>query len=147
MRIGVLLPVDFEHPGELLADAGAFDAARADSIWIRGGPDAVVVMAAVAVAARQARLVIDASEPLPPGQLETLRRLSRDRLVVAGSMTDEVWVEEEPPENRAAWAQTVAEHESAGATGLLVPVNPRLLDILRNPEPHEGRPDLQLAQG
>jgi hypothetical protein len=59
----------------------------------------------------------------------------------------ERWVRTPPPEGRAAWRTALAEAVTSGASGLLVPAGPRLLDILRNPNDPEGRRDLQLAQG
>jgi hypothetical protein len=61
--------------------------------------------------------------------------------------TAERWVRTPPPEGRAAWRTALAEAVTSGASGLLVPAGPRLLDILRNPNDPEGRRDLQLAQG
>jgi hypothetical protein len=61
--------------------------------------------------------------------------------------TAERWVQTPPPEGRAAWRTALAEAVSSEVGGLLVPTSPRLLDILRNPNDPEGRPDLQLAQG
>jgi hypothetical protein len=61
--------------------------------------------------------------------------------------TAERWVQTPPPEGRAPWRTALAEAVSSGVGGLLVPTSPRLLDILRNPNDPEGRPDLQLAQG
>jgi hypothetical protein len=39
------------------------------------------------------------------------------------------------------------EYEEAGATGIVVPLDPRLLDLLRNGDEEEDRSDLGLAQG
>lgn len=181
LRIGILLPGDFRHPSELLPDAGAFDAAGADSLWLDGGAGTLVVMGAVAVAAPRARLGIlfERWPGWPPVVLATLQRLSRNRLLLAGEVPPETWegwpqdvaeparylrspealepvsgggeperwVSVTAPENRAAWSATLDEQSARGVTGLLVPADPRLLDILRNPDPGEGRPDLQLAQG
>jgi hypothetical protein len=61
--------------------------------------------------------------------------------------TAERWVRTPPPEGRAAWRTALADAVTTGVGGLLVPAGPRLLDILRNPNDPDGRPDLQLAQG
>jgi hypothetical protein len=57
------------------------------------------------------------------------------------------WISVPSPDSRAAWRQTLLGAAERGPAGLLVPAGPRLLDILRNPDDHGGRHDLQLAQG
>lgn len=57
------------------------------------------------------------------------------------------WVPVSFPENRAAWRAARADAAERGVRGLLVPPDPRLLDVLRNPDDPEGRGDLLLAQG
>jgi hypothetical protein len=57
------------------------------------------------------------------------------------------WISVPSPGSRAAWRQTLLDAAGRGPAGLLVPTGPRLLDILRNPDDHGGRRDLQLAQG
>lgn len=165
-----MLSAAFDDAGEFLADAAAFDAAGADGLWLAADGDdveAFVLLAAVAAAAPRADLglVLGPAEGYPADLLErataTLRRLSRGRAVfVVGADRGETveldrdggagaerwrWVPE--PESRAAWTQTLAAAEEAGLTGVVVPANPRLLDLLRNPDPGDGRPDLLLAQG
>ena len=61
--------------------------------------------------------------------------------------TAERWIRTPPPEGRAAWRTALAAAVTSGAGGLLVPADPRLLDILRNPNDPDDRRDLQLAQG
>jgi hypothetical protein len=41
---------------------------------------------------------------------------------------------------------TLGAHEDAGATGIIVPWDPRLIDLLRNPDP-EDRSDLLISTG
>jgi hypothetical protein len=57
------------------------------------------------------------------------------------------WLLVTAPENRAAWRITVADALQRGHSRLMVPANPRLLDILRNPDEPDDRRDLLLAQG
>jgi hypothetical protein len=57
------------------------------------------------------------------------------------------WTRVPPPAGRAAWRTALAAAAERGDQGLLVPADPRLLDILRNPGDPGGRHDLQLAQG
>jgi hypothetical protein len=61
--------------------------------------------------------------------------------------TAERWVRTPPPEGRAAWRTALTAAVANGAGGLLVPADPRLLDILRNPKDPDERRDLHLAQG
>lgn len=57
------------------------------------------------------------------------------------------WVAVPPPESRATWRATRLAAAERGVHGLVVPADPRLLDLLRNPEDLGGRSDLQLAVG
>lgn len=59
----------------------------------------------------------------------------------------ERWVSAPAPDGRAAWRATLLDAGERGFRGLVVPADPRLLDILRNPDDHGDRHDLQLAQG
>ena len=51
------------------------------------------------------------------------------------------------PDDREGWRRMHSEYEAAGATGLVLPLDPRLLDLLRNGDEEDDRSDLQLAQG
>ncbi|GAA4986980.1 hypothetical protein HD597_007414 [Nonomuraea thailandensis] len=57
------------------------------------------------------------------------------------------WAPVGVPAGRAAWREVLLAAAARGDRGVLVPADPRLLDLLRNPEDPEGRHDLQLAQG
>lgn len=59
----------------------------------------------------------------------------------------ERWVPAPSPDSRATWRATLLDAAERGSRGLLVPADPRLLDILRNPDDPDDRRDLQLAQG
>jgi len=59
----------------------------------------------------------------------------------------ELWALLPSPQDRAQWNLALREYEEAGATGVLVPAGPRLLDMLRNAGEDEDRSDLSLAQG
>ena len=59
----------------------------------------------------------------------------------------ERWARVRCPDGRVAWRATLLEVTERGFQGLLVPADPRLLDILRNPDDPGYRHDLQLAQG
>jgi hypothetical protein len=58
----------------------------------------------------------------------------------------ERWRRVEVPADREAWARTL-EQAHPDFDGVIVPMDPRLLDILRHPEDAIDRSDLQLAQG
>jgi hypothetical protein len=51
------------------------------------------------------------------------------------------------PDGRAAFRAALRDAAERGWHGLLIPADPRLLDMLRNPEDPGYRHDLQLAQG
>ena len=158
MKIGVLLPSRFEEPGEFLADARAMEAAGADSVWLEEGDgyDPMLALAAIAAVTGILRLgLIRSSTPRPNVELdrrmETLQRLSRQRVIIlitsiGGLSGPERWVRVEVPADRAAWAKAL-EQAAPDFDGVLVPLDPRLLDILRHPEDAIDRSDLQLAQG
>ncbi len=153
MKVGVLLPSGFEDPGEFLADARAMEAAGVDSIWIEDdvrGIDPWMALAAVAAVTSQIRLGLITPEGSPsPARgggsgrgLDTLQHLSRQRVIP----DNQRWKRVEVPKDRDAWARTLQETHP-DFDGVLVPLDPRLLDILRHPEDAIDRSDLQLAQG
>ena len=160
MKVGVLLPSRFEDPGEFLADARAMEAAGVDSVWMEddGGHDPLLALAAIAAVTGQlcVGLILpnssSAFESVSWRGFETLQHLSRRRGMVGVSQGDKIvspqteWRRVEVPADREAWAMTL---EQAGPEvgGVLVPMDPRLLDILRHPEDAIDRSDLQLAQG
>ena len=163
MKIGVLLPSRFEDPGELLADARAMEAASADSVWLEEGDghDPMLVLAAIAAVTDRLRLgLIRGSTPRPNVELdrrmETLEQLSRQRVITflplaadgqgGGLSGAERWRRVGVPADRDAWAQTLRDAQPE-FDGVIVPLHPRLLDILRHPEDAIDRSDLQLAQG
>ena len=57
------------------------------------------------------------------------------------------WLTVTSPESRSMWRATILDAEERGYTRLMVPANPRLLDILRNSDEPDDRRDLQLALG
>ena len=160
MKIGVLLPSRFEEPVEFLADARAMEAARVDSVWMEDGDgyDPMLALAAIAAVTGKVRLglILPDSPSSSRDELgrgfETLQRLSRDRAITlfpspsGGLSGPERWRRVEAPADRADWARTL-EQAHPEFDGVLVPLDPRLLDILRHPEDAIDRSDLQLAQG
>jgi hypothetical protein len=59
----------------------------------------------------------------------------------------ELWAPIPMPDGRARWRSARAAYEAAGATGIIVPADPRLLDLLRNGDEEDDRADLELSQG
>jgi hypothetical protein len=138
-KIGVRLSSEFTSAGEFLADAQALEAAGAHLLTLgEGSLDRDLLLAALVGATRQVDLHAQGDHP------ETLRRLAGSRLV------DDLegWQEVPYPVDRSAWRATLAEEEEKGTAGLLLDMDPRLLDLLRNPDQEDDRSgDLQLAQG
>ena len=168
LRIGVELPADLADVGELLADARAFDAAGADSLWVRGdGPvDQVVLLAAVSAVTFRARIAC-ASFGGDGRARSSLEKLSRGRFVVlaahrgndpeagrrvferaraAGEATER-WASLDRPRDRAHWRAQRTAWAAAGATGLVIPAGPGALDLVRNPEQDDDRSDLLISVG
>jgi hypothetical protein len=160
MKIGVELRPEAQA-GELFADARAFEAAGADSLWVRGsGPyDPWAVLAALAAVTWRARLIAFAAQDRPASR-ETVAGLSHGRLLVAGGHgdplllaldtgegPDERWSFVDFPPSRAAWKEIRAAHEAKGTTGLVLANDPRLLDLIRNPDVEDDRGDLLIAVG
>ena len=132
--------------GELFADAKAVEAAGADSLWIDAADgDPYVVLAALAAVTWRVRLVARGA-PTDVAARETCARLARGRLVVAEE-SEERWTESAFP--AAASRGTSCEHATtaAGYTGVVLPNDPRLIDLLRNPDIIEDRSDLKLSFG
>ena len=160
MKVGVLLPSRFEDPGEFLADARAMEAAGVDSIWMEVGDgyDPMLALAAIAAVTGKVRLgliVPDSPSPAADGLgrgFETLQHLSRERAIAGVSQGGKIesgiekWRRVEVPADRDAWARTL-EQSHPDFDGVVVPLDPRLLDILRHPEEGIDRSDLLLAQG
>ncbi len=149
MKIGVLFPSRVGDPGELLADARALEAAGADSVWFLGtdeGFDQLVALAAIAAVTTELRLGILNSDGGGAGRftqdrVETLQQISRGRVIRPA----ERWKLVDVPSDVAAWSRTLA--ESGDHEGVVVPQDPRLLDMLRNADETVDRSDLQLALG
>ena len=145
MKVGVIFPSRLDEPGEFLADARAMEAAGADSVWLEedgGSLDPLMLLAAIAAVTGQLRLGLIGPEPPSGMGFETLQRLSRQRVIT----DNERWRRVEVPADRDAWATTL-EQAQPDFDGVLVPMDPRLLDILRHPDDVIDRSDLLVAQG
>jgi hypothetical protein len=163
IKVGIVLPPPGEDLRGWLADGTAFEAAGADALWVECGPEAdpVPVAAALAAVTYRTRLLIRIAEPVPERTGATLERLGPGRLKLItpadvsasdteGGDTDSdgaEWLAVPAPENRAAWRATIVDAVERGFLGALVPADPRMLDLLRNPGDPDDRRDLLLAQG
>ena len=145
LRIGVRLSPSGDA-GELFADAKAIEAAGADSLWIDAADaDPYVALAALAAVTWQVRLVARGAAAHTAAR-ETCAHLARGRLVVAEE-SGERWTESAFPADRAAWRELRAASSAAGVSGVVLPNDPRLIDLLRNPDIIEDRSDLKLSFG
>ena len=145
LLIGVRLSA-IGDAGELFADAKAIEAAGADSLWIDAvDGDPYVALAALAAVTWRVRLVARGA-PTDVAARETCANLARGRLVVAEE-SEERWTESAFPASRAAWDELRNEIGAAGVTGVVLPNDPRLIDLLRNPDIIEARDDLKLSFG
>jgi Luciferase-like monooxygenase len=145
MKVGVLFPSRFGDAGEFLADARAMEAAGVDSVWLDNtadGLDPVAILAAIAAVTTVLRLGLVDRHREPVRRIETLNQLSRHRVVDPA----EPWRRVQLPADRDEWAQALQAAERDGV-GVLVPMDPRLLDVLRHPDDAIDRSDVVLAQG
>ena len=133
------MPATFEDAGEFLADVRALEAAGAEMIEVDGG-GAEAVLGAIAAVTHRVRLRVNASH-----HSDVLHKLTRGRMV-SGATEGERWISSPMPPDRESWAAMLRDHEAAGATGVVLPWDPRLIDLLRNPEP-DDRSDLLMSTG
>ncbi|SRR5712692_7132808 len=158
MKIGAELRLAGDV-GELLADARALEAAGADSLWVLApdDQDPWILAAALAATTWRARLVVVGAIDRPQTRA-SLDRLSRGRLVIGDRNAEvialpgaegvaERWALCALPAGRAEWKTLRMERESQGFAGIVLPNDPRLLDLIRNPDVEDDRQDLKLAFG
>jgi hypothetical protein len=142
MKVAVILPGSIADAGDYLANARALEAAGAEMIGVEGDVEEQRWMLLAAIAAVTSRVKLRAPSTQ---RLALLDRLSRGRALV-GEPVDEKWVPLEIPADRASWAAALHDQDQAGATGVIVPWDERLVDLLRNPEP-DDRSDLLMSTG
>jgi alkanesulfonate monooxygenase SsuD/methylene tetrahydromethanopterin reductase-like flavin-dependent oxidoreductase (luciferase family) len=157
VKVGVLFPAVFEDPGDYLADARALETAGVDSLWTFASTSGDVLLGAITAVTTRVRLGLLVENPTEAtaiaSRVETLRRLSRSRTLVGTvkrgivevATPREEWAIVAAPADRSAWQKTLVTH--AGLAGVIVPQDPRLLDILRRPMEEDDRTDLLLTQG
>jgi len=147
LRIGVRCVLTGDA-GELFADARAIEAAGADSLWADAADgDPYVLLAALAALTWRVGLVA-VGAPAGAGRA-TCERLARGRLSVAEDLAlrGERWDRVSFPSSRDEWRATRTAALESGATGIVVANDPRLLDLLRNPDQTFDRADMNLATG
>jgi len=105
----------------------------------------VVALAALAAVTWRVRLVARGAPARSPAR-ETCAKLARGRLIVAEE-SEERWTESPFPASRVAWDELGVASAAAGMTGVVLPNDPRLIDLLRNPDIIEARDDLKLSFG
>jgi hypothetical protein len=133
--------------GELFADAKAVEAAGADSLWVDAADgDPYVSLAALAAVTWRVRLVARGAPAAAGAARETCARIARGRLVVAEE-SSERWSDSPFPASRAEWDELRAASAAAGLNGIVLPNEPRLIDLLRNPDIVDDRSDLKLSFG
>ena len=158
MKIGAELRLGGDV-GELFADARALEAAGADSLWVlaREDQDPLILAAALAATTWRARLVVVGAVDRPQTRT-TLVALSRGRLVIGERSGEAVtvpdaegvierWALCELPAGRAEWKTLRTDRVSQGFVGIVLPNDPRLLDLVRNPDVEDDRQDIRLAFG
>ena len=91
--------------------------------------------------------VVDGMASIDEVSPETFVSADPSAQVIGQLATRELWAAIKTPDDREAWRRLRREYEDAGATGIIVPLDPRLLDLLRNGDEEEDRSDLGLAQG
>jgi hypothetical protein len=89
--------------------------------------------------AEQAALLADGV--ILPGTQDEVRALRP----MAGD--SEIWVDVSVPADKAGWVKLVAATESSEATGIIVPWDTRLIDLLRSAGEPDDRTDLLIATG
>jgi hypothetical protein len=72
---------------------------------------------------------------------------SADELSGSPSTDKEVWAAIAIPPDRQAWTGAISAYAAAGATGILVAWDPRLIDLLRGAGEPDDRTDLLIATG
>jgi len=168
LKIGIKLPPGVARLGEFVADVAALEAAGADSIWLEADAhppvDWFIELGALLAVTHRVGLTLIASPPASDelvAALDAIHTLSGGRglaalrsgstlLVAAGRWPGEgaeSWAEAEIGTNRATWRQALEKHARAGLAGLVVAWDPRIIDLLRNPDLEDDRSDLLISTG
>ena len=145
------IPATESHDPLVLGAALAVLTRRA--LLIAGGPEGPALRTLTALCRGRLRVIVEPGQRARTGSGERDGAERPDAIRCEADTLSEVgepgrsWLTVPAPENRAAWRATMADAVERGHTRLMVPANPRLLDLLRNPEDPGERLDLHLAQG
>ncbi len=99
----------------------------------------ILVLCRTPAEARRSARAVD-GVILPGGEEEVRGLRSHDA-------DSELWVDASVPADKASWVNTIATLEAAGATGIIVPWDARLIDLLRSAGEPDDRTDLLIATG
>jgi len=105
----------------------------------RSVPSSILLVCRTPGEARRSARAVD-GVILPGGDEEVRGLRSHDA-------DSELWVDASLPADKASWVSTIATLEAAGATGIIVPWDPRLVDLLRSAGEPDDRTDLLIAAG
>jgi hypothetical protein len=149
-----------------MIDSGAAWPLAVDSLARLSGGRVVVGMAPGGDLERRIeRIRNPRSNSSPPrilidcGSLDQAKRSAQkaDGVIVPGADHDvrdlraggdfELWVDLPIPSDRAGWAEATSAYAGAGATGIIVTWDPRIVDLLRNAGEPDDRTDLLIATG
>lgn len=140
IKVAVKMPAAVVDAADFLADVRAVETAGASMIALDGdSAEQWVLLGAIAAVTDRIRIRVTGSEP------DILHKISRGR-TVAGNPPGESWEEVPMPADRESWAAMLRDREAAGVVGVLVPWDPRVIDLLRNPDP-DDRSDLLMSTG
>ena len=104
-------------------------------------PSTLIICGSYAEAERS---VAPAHGVILAGGEEDVRALRADS---ARDREFELWIDVSVPADKAGWAQMISTFEAAGATGIIVPWDPRVIDLLRSAGEPDDRSDLLIATG
>lgn len=107
---------------------------------LRSDSSPIRILIACGSHAEAKRSALSADGVIVPGGDQGVRDLRAD-----GEF--ELWVDLPIPPDRAGWAEMMAVYEAAGATGITVSWDPRIIDLLRNAGEPDDRTDLLIATG
>ena len=108
----------------------------------RSSPQSILIVCDSYIEAERSAPLADGV--ILPGSEEDVRALRAHR---SRDGEFELWVDVSIPADRAAWMNMNASFLAAGATGIIVPWDPRLIDLLRSAGEPDDRIDLLIATG
>jgi hypothetical protein len=108
----------------------------------RSAPPSILLICDTQDEAERSALLADGV--ILPGSDDEVRALRAQR---SQDREFELWVDAPIPSDRAGWASMTAGLEAAGATGVMVSWDPRLIDLLRSEGEPDDRTDLLIATG